>query len=79
MLDAAKLRASLNWLDYGLVGTRHKMRDVILFDSDFSDEELEAIKLLEESHYYRVLRYAVMLGRDDVARRLKEAYGRRIG
>ena len=46
---------------------------------DFSDEELEAIKLLEESHYYRVLRYAVMLGRDDVARRLKEAYGRRIG
>lgn len=79
MLDAAKLRASLNWLDYGLVGTRHKMRDVILFDSDFSDEELEAIKLLEESHYYRVLRYAIMLGRDDVARRLKEAYGRRIG
>ena len=78
LLDAAKLRASLNWLDYGLAGTTHKTRDVRLFDSDFSDEELEAIKLLEESHYYRVLRYAVRLGRDDVARRLKEAYGRRI-
>lgn len=77
MLDAAKLRASLNWLDFGLAGRWHKRRDVRLFDSEFSTEELEIIKLLEESHYYRVLRYAVRLGRDDVAQRLKEAYERR--
>lgn len=79
MLDAAKLRASLNWLDYGLAGKRHKSTDVRVFDAMFSYEELEVIKLLEESHYYRVLRYAVRFGRDDVAQRLKEAYGRRIG
>lgn len=77
MLDAAKLRASFNWLDFGLAGRWHKMRDVRLFDLEFSTEELEIIKLLEESHYYRVLRYAVRLGRDDVVQRLKEAYERR--
>lgn len=78
MLDAAKFRASLNWLDYGLRATMHKDLEVRLFDMSFSEEEQETIKVLEESHYYRVLRYAVKLGKYDVARRLKEAFERRV-
>lgn len=78
MVDAAKLRASVNWLDYGLTGKRHEWEGgVRVFDAMFTEKELETVKTLEESHYYRVLRYAVHLGREDVAERLRTEFARR--
>ena len=44
------------------------------FDARFSSEELEAIKILERTHFYRVFYYARKLGRDDVANRLIEHF-----
>lgn len=79
LVDAAKLRASVNWLDYGLTGYRLEWEGLVgVFDSMFSDEEMEIIKILEESHYYRVLRYAVSLGKVDVYERLKSEFRRRV-
>lgn len=78
MIDASKFRASLNWLNYGLTGKRIEWEGAVrVFDAMFTEKELETIKTLEESHYYRVLRYAVHLGRKDVAKRLRDEYGRR--
>lgn len=44
------------------------------FDARFSSEELEAIKILERTHFYRVFYYARKLGRVDVANRLIEHF-----
>lgn len=74
LLDAAKVRASLRWLDAGLVGLEHDQRLVQYFDARFSCEELEAIKILERTHFYRVFYYARKLGRVDVANRLIEHF-----
>ena len=70
LLDAAKVRASLHWLDAGLIGLEHDQRLLQYFDARFSSEELEAIKILERTHFYRVFYYARKLGRVDVANRL---------
>lgn len=74
LLDAAKVRASLRWLDAGLVGLEHDQRLAQYFDARFSSEELEAIKMLERTHFYRVYYYAKKLGKKDVADRLVEHF-----
>ena len=71
LVDAAKVRASLRWLDASLVGTKHDQRLTQYFDARFSDEELHAIKVLETTHFYRVLHSAKKHGRTDVASRLR--------
>lgn len=70
LVDAAKVRASLRWLDASLVGTKHDQRLTMYFDARFSDEELHAIKILEITHFYRVLHSAEKQGRIDIATRL---------
>lgn len=78
LLDASKLRASLNWLDYGLTGNdKPHGSEIVYFDESFSRRELEIIKALEKTHFYRVYRYAVVNGRKDVAERLSNAFEKR--
>lgn len=73
-IDAAKLRASLRWLDYGLVGEGHPLELCRYFDSLYTGEELATIKLLEKSHFFRVYAYAERLHKRDVAERLITRY-----
>ena len=72
LLDAAKFRASLNGLDAALNGSEAVCRKYLqIFDSYFADN-LETIKLLEKTHYIRVMHYAKMNGKMDVFMKLKE-------
>lgn len=78
LLDVSKLRASVNWLDYGLVGNENQYGNMVGYiDERFNKRELEIIKALEITHFYRVYRYAVVNGRTQVARRLLKAYKER--
>ena len=74
LLDAAKFRASLNGLDAALNGKGPVSRKYIpVFDSLFADN-IDTIKILEKTHYLRVMHYAKKLGKIDVFERLKEMF-----
>lgn len=75
IIDAAKIRASLNWLDEALVGIEHDRGLIDVFDNLFEDKEvLNAVKLCEESHLFRVWHYAKKLGKVDIERKLEHCY-----
>lgn len=76
LLDVAKLRASIRWLDKALVGTEHDERLVRIIDNQLSDAELKTVKVLEKTHLIRVMYYAIKLGKDSVQKELAEAYER---
>lgn len=83
IMDIAKLRASLNILDKALAGISHQKRLVRLLDGIVQSEnkDLEAVKLVEESHIIRVWYYARKLGKKKQETMLsnyyKEHYGQR--
>ena len=78
ILDAAKLRASLNILDEVLESTTHPAGLVRTLDSAIdTKEDLEAVKLVEESHIIRVWYYARKLGKKQQEKQL-ETYYRRV-
>lgn len=78
ILDAAKLRASLNILDEVLENTAHSATLVVTLDRRVGSKELlGAVKLAEESHIIRVWYYARKLGRKQQEKQL-EAYYRRV-
>lgn len=75
ILDAAKIRASINWLDEALVGIKHDRHLIEVFDNLFDDKEiLDAVKLCEESHLFRVWYYAKKLGKVDIEQKLEYYY-----
>lgn len=78
ILDAAKLRASLNILDEVLEQTSHPKSLVATLDKKVGSQELlEAVKLAEESHIIRVWYYACKLGKKRQEKQL-ETYYRRV-
>lgn len=78
ILDAAKLRASLNILDEVLESTTHPAELVKTLDTTIgSEEDLEAVKLVEESHVIRVWYYARKLGKEIQEKQL-ETYYRKV-
>ena len=78
ILDAAKLRASLNILDEVLEDTMHPAALVRTLDRGIDNpQDLEAVKLAEESHIIRVWYYARKLGKKKQEKQL-ETYYRRV-
>lgn len=78
ILDAAKLRASLNILDEVLENTSHPKSLVATLDKKVGSQEmLEAVRLAEESHIIRVWYYACKLGKKRQEKQL-ETYYRRV-
>ena len=78
ILDAAKLRASLNILDEVLENTAHSATLVLTLDRLVGSKELmKAVKLAEESHIIRVWYYARKLGKQQQEKQL-ETYYRRV-
>lgn len=78
ILDAAKLRASLNILDEVLENTAHSATLVVTLDRRVGSKELmSAVKLAEESHIIRVWYYARKLGKKQQEKQL-ETYYRRV-
>lgn len=81
ILDAAKLRASLNILDEVLEKTIHPAALVRTLDSTIGNkQDLDAVILAEESHVIRVWYYAQKLGKRIEEKQLetyyKSTYGR---
>lgn len=83
ILDAAKLRASLAWLDRILAKYSHPRELLDNFDDYITKQELQgivtpgtldAIKLAEESHLIRVWYYAKKLGKQRKERELSNYY-----
>lgn len=74
LLDAAKLRASLRWLDKSLNNIDVPKYAIDYFDKHFHVEELRQIKIVEKTHYYRVLYYAIKLGNNAAKNNLIRYY-----
>lgn len=73
LLDAAKFRASLNGLDAAITGRECNTKNLVSeFDKWF--DEIDVIRLLEKSHYVRVMHYAKNLGKEKEFNRLMELY-----
>ena len=80
ILDAAKLRASLNILDEVLENTTHPAALVRTLDRGIDNpQDLEAVKLAEESHVIRVWYYARKLGKKMQEKQLETYYRRAYG
>ena len=80
ILDAAKLRASLNILDEVLESTAHSATLVVTLDRRVGSKELmRAVKLAEESHIIRVWYYARKLGKKQQEKQLETYYKRVYG
>ena len=72
LLDAAKLRASLNGLDAAITGRENTSASLVpMFDELFSGH-IETIKLLEKTHYVRVMFYAKKLGKVEEFNKLNQ-------
>ena len=81
ILDAGKMRSSLGWLDEILEGKRHAAWMVDCFDAVLAEsvdaETIDAVKLAEETHLYRVWWYAKKLGRQDKERLFERQFRKR--
>lgn len=71
LLDASKFRASLNGLDSVLTGRVSGTRRFIPFFDSLFDGYGGTIRVLEKTHYIRVMFYAKKLGKQDVFEQLK--------
>lgn len=76
IMDIAKLRASLTILDWALCDIPHSDTYLDLLDSlvERWGKDLNAVKLVEESHIIRVLYYAQKLGKTKAEKKLKDYY-----
>lgn len=83
LLDAAKLRASIRWLDDCLQGAPHDKRLACIVDDEVWERggsyALEAVRLLEESHLLRVWYYAKKLRKENVSKKIEAYYEREFG
>lgn len=80
ILDAAKLRASLNILDEVLEGKAHPARLVETLDRIVGAAQfLDSVKLVEESHIIRVWYYAKKLGKTRQEKLLEDYYRAQYG
>lgn len=81
LLDAAKLRASILWLDDFLQDTSHDESLAKVLDDEVilrgGGSALEAVKLLEESHLLRVWYYAKKLHKESVSKKMAAYYERK--
>lgn len=78
LLDAAKLRSSILWLDATLAGVVHDSALVDILEDAVrecaGEEAVEAIRLLDETHLLRVWWYAVKLGRRKECKMMEHYY-----
>lgn len=81
IMDIAKLRASLTILDWAIIGVPHSDTYLDLLDSMVErwGKDLDAVKLVEESHIIRVLYYARKLGKKEAEKRLQDYYLAKYG
>lgn len=76
IVDAAKIRCSLAVLDKALAGISHSKTLLEFFDSCISNEDdLEEIKIVEQSHAIRVLYYARKNKKKAVEETIASHYG----
>lgn len=80
LLDAAKLRASILWLDDCLQDTPHDPSLAGVLDNEIicrgGNNALSAVKLLEETHLLRVWYYAKKLRKENVSKKISDYYER---
>lgn len=72
LIDAAKIRASLCGLDDVITGKSYGLLRYIEFFDYLFEEDEETIRILQKSHYIRVLRYADKKGDFEKVEKLKE-------